>query len=57
MHRLHVLLKVVHPGEGFATEGTGHILRVVEVHELDVAACVVRLLALVLTQRAPAPAQ
>ena len=55
MDRLHMLLKVVHPGEGFAAESAGHILRVVEVHELDVTPRVVRLLALVLAQRAPEP--
>jgi hypothetical protein len=53
MDRLHMLLEVVHPGEGLAAEGAGDVLRVVEMHKLDVAPRVVRLLALVLAQRAP----
>jgi hypothetical protein len=53
VHRFHVLLEVVHARKGLAAERAGHVLRVVEVHELDVAPGVVRLFALVLAQRTP----
>jgi hypothetical protein len=55
VHRFHVLPEVVHAREGFAAQRAGHVLRVVEVHEFDVAPRVVRLLALVFAQRAPEP--
>ncbi len=55
MHRFHVLPEVVHARESFAAQRAGHVLRVVEVHEFDVAPRVVCLLALVFAQRAPEP--
>jgi hypothetical protein len=55
VHRFHVLPEVVHAREGFAAQRARHVLRVVEVHEFDVAPRVVRLLALVFAQRAPEP--